>query len=66
VLKHAQERLLNRILGILPVVRDRLSDSEEFLIISKYELVKSGYISVLNGMDKVQVLINNFSHNELG
>jgi hypothetical protein len=56
VLEGFQKGLLNRVLGILRVMRDALSDSEKFTIVSLYELLESGYISALGGMHKIQVI----------
>jgi hypothetical protein len=53
VLEGLQKGLLNRVLGILRVVRDALSDSEKFAIVSLYELLESSNISILAGMDKI-------------
>ncbi len=43
--------LLNCVLRIFPVVRDALSNSEEFAIVSPYELLESGNIPILGGVD---------------
>ena len=50
------EALLNRVLGILPIVSDVLSNSEEIAIVPPYELLESRYISILSGMDTLQIL----------
>jgi hypothetical protein len=46
-------------------MRDALSDSEKFAIVSLYELLESGNISILAGMDKIQVVACRFPHCEL-
>jgi hypothetical protein len=51
VLEGLQKGLLNRVLGIFPVMRDTLSDSEKFAIVSLYELLEGGNIPILAGMD---------------
>jgi len=51
------EALLNRVLGILPIVSDVLSNSEEIAIVPPYELLESRYISILGGMDKVEIIV---------
>src|SRR3984893_19477878 len=56
MVKGLQEALLNHILGILPVARDVFSNSEEFAIVSPYELLESRDISILGGLDKIQVV----------
>jgi hypothetical protein len=55
MLQGLQQALLNRVLGIFPIVRDDLSNSEKLEIISPYELVDR-YIFTLDGMDKVQIV----------
>ncbi len=37
-------------------MRDAVGDSEEFAIISLYELFESGNIPILGGMDKIHVI----------
>src|SRR6266704_4914205 len=46
-------------------MRDMLSNSEEFAIVSPYELLESRYISILGGMGKVQVIACHWPHREL-
>src|SRR5208282_2452718 len=48
-----QKGLLNRVLGIFPVMRDALSDSEKFAIVSLYELFESGNMPMLDRMVEV-------------
>jgi hypothetical protein len=55
-LEGLQEGLLNRVLGVFPIVRDVFSNSEEFAIVSLYELLESRYISILSGMDEIQII----------
>ena len=57
VLVSLQEGFLNRVLGVFPVMRDALSDSEKFAIVSLYELLESSNVPVLAGMDKIQVIV---------
>jgi hypothetical protein len=52
-LKGFQERFLNRVFGVFPVMRDRLRDSEKPAIVSLYELLESGNIPFLAGVDKI-------------
>jgi hypothetical protein len=40
MLEGFHEAILNRVLGILPIVGDVLSNSEEFAIVSSYELLE--------------------------
>ena len=56
MLQGLHEALLNRVLGIFPIVGDVVSNSQEFAIVSPYELPKSRYVSILRGMDKVQIV----------
>jgi hypothetical protein len=56
VQKCFQEGLLNYILGVLPVVREVLSDSKEFAVVSLYKFLKGSEISTLAGMDQGQVI----------
>jgi len=51
VLEGLQEGLLNRVFGIFPVMRDVLGESEQFAIVSLYELLESSDIPILAGMD---------------
>jgi hypothetical protein len=45
-------------------MRDALSDAEKFAIISRYESFESGNISVLAGMDKIQIIAGHCCHCE--
>jgi hypothetical protein len=56
MLEGLQKGLLNRVLGIFSVMGDALSNSEEFAIVSPYELLESRYVSILSGMDKVEIV----------
>jgi hypothetical protein len=47
ILKGFQERFLNRVFGIFPVMRDSLRDSEKSAIVSLYELLESRNIPFL-------------------
>jgi len=42
-----------------------LSNSEKFAIVSAYELLESGNIPILGGVDKIQVIVCHFPHCEL-
>jgi hypothetical protein len=53
MLERHHETLLNRVLGIFPIVGDVLSNSEEIVIVPPCELLESRYISILSGMDKL-------------
>jgi hypothetical protein len=57
MLEGLQKGLLNRVLGIFGVMRDVVSDSEKFAIVSLYELLESSDIPILAGMDKIQVIV---------
>jgi hypothetical protein len=63
--KGLKKGLLNRVLGVFPVMRDVLGDSEKFAIVSLYELLESSNIPVLAGMDKVQIIACHCPHCEL-
>jgi hypothetical protein len=63
--KGFQERFLNRVFGIFPVTRDSLRDSEKSAVVSLYELLESGSISSLAGVDKVQIVACPFPYCEL-
>jgi hypothetical protein len=65
VLVGLQEGFLNHVLGIFPVMRDTVSDSEKFAIVSLHELLERGNIPILAGMDKIQVIIGFCSYPEL-
>jgi hypothetical protein len=54
MLERRHEALLNRVLGIFPIVGDVLSNSGEIAIVTPCELLESRYISILSGMDKLQ------------
>ena len=56
MLEGLQEGLLNHVFGIFPIVRDVLGNSEEFAIVSLYELLESSNIPILAGMDKIQLI----------
>ena len=45
VLEGLQEGLLNRVLGIFPIMRDVFSNSKEFAIVSLYELLRKQHTS---------------------
>jgi len=62
VLKRLKEGFLNRVLGIFRVMRDALSDSKKFAIVSLYELLESGNIPILAGVDKIQVAACLYPH----
>jgi len=53
------------VFGIFPVMRDVLGDSEEFAIVSLYQLLESSDIPILAGMDKIQVIACRRPHCEL-
>ena len=57
MLQGLQQALLNSVLRIFPIVRDVVCNSQEFAIVSPYELLVSRYISILDGMDKVQIVV---------
>ena len=57
VLEGLEERFLNCVLGIFRIMRDALGDSEELAIVSLYEQLESGYVAVLGGMDKFQIMV---------
>jgi hypothetical protein len=44
------------VVGVSRVVGDVVSNSQEFAIVSPYELPKSRYVSILRGIDKVQIV----------
>ena len=52
MLKGFQEGLLNYVLGVFQVVREVLSDSKEFAVVSLYKFLKGSDISTLAGMDQ--------------
>ena len=56
MLEGLQKGLLHRVLGIFCVMGDALSNSEEFAIVSPYDLLESRYISIQTGMDKVEIV----------
>jgi hypothetical protein len=56
---------LDRVLGIFPVARDGLRDSEKSAVVSLYELLESGSISSLAGVDKLQIVACPFPYCEL-
>jgi hypothetical protein len=65
MLEGLQKGLLDRVLGIFGVMRDVVGDSKKFPIVSLYELLESSYITILAGMDKIQVIVCHCSHCEL-
>jgi len=65
VLKSLQESFLDCILGIFSVMRNALSDSVKFAIVSLYELLEGRNISILAGVDKMQVVACHFHRCEL-
>jgi hypothetical protein len=56
VLVGLQESILNRVLGVFPIVRDVLSNTEQLAIVSCYELLECRYITILSGVDKLQII----------
>jgi hypothetical protein len=46
-------------------MRDTLSDSEKFAIVSFYELLERGNIPILTGMDEIHVIACHGHHREL-
>jgi hypothetical protein len=46
-------------------MRDVLGDPKEFAIVSLYQLLKSSDITILAGMDKLQVITCRCCHREL-
>jgi len=56
MLERLHEALLNRVLGIFPIVGDVSSNSDEIAIVSPYELLESRYISILSGVDTLQIV----------
>ena len=65
VLEGLEKGFLNRVLGIFPVMRDAVSDSEEFAIVALYEFLESGNIPILAGLDKIELIICLCSYSEL-
>jgi hypothetical protein len=65
VLEGLKKGLLNRVLGIFPVMRDVLGDSKEFAIVPLYEFLEGSNIPVLAGMDQLQVIACSGTHCEL-
>src|ERR1700739_2646044 len=65
MLEGSQEHFLDRVFGVLPVMRDRLRDSEKPAVVSLYELLKGGKIPFLASVDKVQVVACHLPHCEL-
>jgi hypothetical protein len=55
ILEGLQEGLLDRVLGVFAIVRDVFRYSQEFAIVSPHELLESRYISILGGMDEIQI-----------
>jgi hypothetical protein len=56
VLVGLQESILNRVLGVFPIVRDVLSNAKKLAIISCYQLLECRYITILSGVDKLQII----------
>ena len=56
VLVGLQEGFLNHVLGILTVMRDALSDSEQFAVVSLHQLLESGNIPILASLDKIETV----------
>jgi hypothetical protein len=65
VLKGFQEGFLNYVLGVFPVVREVLSDSKEFAVVSLYKFLECSDISTFAGMDQGQVIACRLGHREL-
>ena len=65
MLKGFQEGFLNYVLGVFPVVREVLSDSKEFAVVSLYKFLEGSDISTLAGMDQGQVIACRLGHREL-
>jgi len=65
VLVSLQEGLLNRVLRIFTVMRNALSDSEEYAVVSLHQLLESGHIAMLARLDKTEVIICLCSCSEL-
>jgi len=65
VLESLQEGLLNHVFGIFPIMRDVLGNAKEFAIVSLYQLLKSSNITILAGMDKLQIIAGCCAHREL-
>jgi hypothetical protein len=65
VLEGFKKGLLNCVLGIFPIMRDAVSDSEKFAIVSLHQLLESGNIPVLASLDKIEVIICLCSYSEL-
>ena len=56
MLEGFQKRFLNDVLGIFQIVCDILSDSQEFAVVSLYELLESRYVSMLRGVNEIQII----------
>jgi hypothetical protein len=56
VLEGLHKSLLHHILGIFTVVGYMLSDSEESAIVSAHQLLESGSVSFLAGMDQFEII----------
>jgi hypothetical protein len=65
ILEGFQQGFLDRVLGIFPVARDGLRDSEKSAAVSLYELLEGGNISFLADVDKLQIVACHFPHCEL-
>ncbi len=55
VLIGLQESFLNRVLRVLPVMRNALSDAEKLAVLSLHQLSEGGGIPILAGMDQIHV-----------
>jgi hypothetical protein len=63
--KGLQKGFLHSILGVFAVVRDVLSNSKEFAVISFYKFLERGNITSPTGMDKGQIVACQRLHCEL-
>ena len=65
ILERFQEGFLDRVFGVLPVMRDILRDSEKSAAVSLYELLEGRDIALLARVDKLQIGVYRFPHYEL-
>jgi hypothetical protein len=65
ILKRFQQGFLDRVFGIFLIAGHGLRDSEKSAVVSLYELLESGSISSLAGVDKVQIVACPFPYCEL-
>jgi hypothetical protein len=65
VLEGLKKGLLNCVLGIFPVMRNILRDSEEFAIVALHEFLESGNIPIPASLDKIEIIICLCSHSGL-